>query len=157
GRNLALQPCERIFLLGLRMQKNGEFPPHLQVSLALQVLGASPDHHPITFTNRQPEHPVPNRASDQVNSHARMLSHLRLLLALLLLITLSGCGTLYLAQAAGGQYRVLQARRPIDKVVDDPATPATLRDRLTDVRAARKFAVTELHLPDNRSYRTYAD
>jgi predicted aminopeptidase len=26
-----------------------------------------------------------------------------------------------------------------------------------DVRAARDFAVTELHLPDNRSYRTYAD
>jgi predicted aminopeptidase len=28
---------------------------------------------------------------------------------------------------------------------------------LVDVRAARDFAVTELHLPDNRSYRTYAD
>jgi predicted aminopeptidase len=86
-----------------------------------------------------------------------MLSHLRVLLAAGLLMALSGCGTMYLAQAAGGQFHVLKARRPIDKVVADPATPAPLRTRLEDVRAARDFAVTELHLPDNRSYRTYAD
>lgn len=86
-----------------------------------------------------------------------MLSHLRFPLAAILLATLSGCGTLYLAQAAGGQMHVLQARRTIDKVVADPGTPPPLRTRLLDVRAARDFAVTELHLPDNRSYRTYAD
>src|ERR1700716_2683974 len=86
-----------------------------------------------------------------------MLSHLRVLLAAILLATLSGCGTLYLAQAASGQLHVLNARRPIDKVVTDPSTPPPLRSRLMDVRAARDFAVTELHLPDNRSYRTYAD
>src|ERR1700753_1833376 len=86
-----------------------------------------------------------------------MLSHLRVLLVITLLATLPGCGTMYLAQAAGGQIHVLNARKPIDKVVADPATPAPLRNRLTDVRAARDFAVSELHLPDNRSYRTYAD
>jgi len=86
-----------------------------------------------------------------------MLSHLRVLLAAILLATLSGCGTLYLAQAASGQLHVLKARRPIDKVVVDPSTPPPLRTRLMDVRAARDFAVAELHLPDNRSYRTYAD
>jgi predicted aminopeptidase len=64
---------------------------------------------------------------------------------------------MYLAQAAGGEMHVLQARRPIDKVIADPGTPQPLRTRLTDVEAARDFAVTELHLPDNRSYRTYAD
>jgi predicted aminopeptidase len=79
------------------------------------------------------------------------------LLAAVLCIALSGCGTLYLAQAAGGQIRVLEARRPIDKVVADPTAPESLRKRLINVRAARDFAVTELHLPDNRSYRTYAD
>jgi predicted aminopeptidase len=86
-----------------------------------------------------------------------MLPHLRVLLAAILLATLPGCGTLYLAQAANGQLHVLKARRPIDKVVADPGTPPPLRTRLMDVRAARDFAVTELHLPDNRSYRTYAD
>lgn len=86
-----------------------------------------------------------------------MLSHLRSLLLALLLPGISGCGTLYLAQAAGGQYGVLHARRPIEKVVADPKTPAPLRARLEDVHSARDFAVAELHLPDNRSYRTYAD
>ncbi len=86
-----------------------------------------------------------------------MLTHLKVLLAVSLAWLLSGCGTLYLAQAAGGQVGVLKARRPIDKVAADPATPAPLKARLIDVRSARDFAVTELHLPDNRSYRTYAD
>jgi predicted aminopeptidase len=63
----------------------------------------------------------------------------------------------YLAQATGGELHVLSERRAIDKVVADPKTPEPLRARLNDVRAARDFAVTELHLPDNRSYRTYAD
>jgi predicted aminopeptidase len=86
-----------------------------------------------------------------------MLTHLKILLAASLAWLLSGCGTMYLAQAAGGQAGVLKARRPIDKIVADPATPAPLKARLIDVRSARDFAVTELHLPDNRSYRTYAD
>jgi predicted aminopeptidase len=82
---------------------------------------------------------------------------LRALVGAALIAALPGCGTLYLAQAAGGQLHVLEARRSIDKVVADPKTPEPLRARLTDVSAARDFAVTELHLPDNRSYRTYAD
>jgi len=82
---------------------------------------------------------------------------LQALLAAAFFTALSGCGTLYVAQAANGQFGVLRARRPIDKVVADPSTPEPLRARLTDVRAARDFAVTDLHLPDNRSYRTYAD
>ena len=81
----------------------------------------------------------------------------RVLLATALCAALPGCGTLYVAQAARGQWQVMHERRPIDAVVADPHTPATLRSRLEDVRAARDFAVTELHLPDNRSYRTYAE
>lgn len=67
---------------------------------------------------------------------------------------LPGC---YLMQAATGEWRVLQARVPIERVLADPATPAGLRARLTEVDAARDFAVRELGLPDNRSYRSYAD
>ena len=82
---------------------------------------------------------------------------LRALLIVILLAGLQGCGTLYLAQAAGGQWQLLRARRPIDAVIADPHTPAALRERLRSVEEARDFAVSELHLPDNRSYRTYAD
>jgi len=74
------------------------------------------------------------------------------------LILLAGCGTTsYLLQAGHGQWQVLHQRKPIDKVVADPATPRPLKDRLAEVEAARDFASRELHLPDNKSYRTYAD
>jgi predicted aminopeptidase len=70
---------------------------------------------------------------------------------------LAGCGTTYLMQAAGGEYRVLHEREPIDKVLADPNTPPQLHAHLTQVHAARTFASQELHLPDNDSYKSYAD
>ena len=81
----------------------------------------------------------------------------RLVLIVLATTMLPACGTLYLAQAARGQWQVTHARTPIDKVIADPKTPADLRARLTEVSAARQFATRELGLPDNSSYRTYAD
>jgi predicted aminopeptidase len=79
------------------------------------------------------------------------------LLPCLVLALLSGCGTTYLMQAAGGELHVLDERQPLDQVIDDPDTSPELRTRLTTVRAARAFASSELHLPDNKSYTTYAD
>lgn len=76
--------------------------------------------------------------------------------ALLLVLPLSGCGTLYLAQAAAGQWQVMAAREPIAAVLADPATPPPLRARLELVAAAREFASRSLALPDNASYRRYA-
>lgn len=51
----------------------------------------------------------------------------------------------------------MQAAEPIDRWIarDDIAQP--LRDRLQLAQRARAFAVTELGLPDNASYRRYAD
>ncbi|MEZ5531190.1 MAG: aminopeptidase [Steroidobacteraceae bacterium] len=76
-------------------------------------------------------------------------------LALLAVLPLQGCGTLYVAQAAAGQWHVMAARRPIAAVVADPATPPALRSQLEYVRAAREFASHALALPDNASYRAY--
>src|SRR5215469_8122926 len=70
---------------------------------------------------------------------------------------LSGCGAPYLMQAAGGEWHVLHERVPIDTVLADPHTPAAVHDRLERERAAREFASHELGLPDNGSYRSYAD
>ncbi len=64
---------------------------------------------------------------------------------------------LYVAQAARGQWQVTHARQPIDKLIANDKTTPELRDRLTEVRAARNFASQELALPDNGSYRSYAD
>ena len=82
---------------------------------------------------------------------------LRVALIAIVLTALPGCGTLYLMQAARGQWQVMHAREPIDTVVADKRTPEDVRAHLTEVRAAREFASRELGLPDNRSYRTYAD
>jgi predicted aminopeptidase len=81
----------------------------------------------------------------------------RLALVILATTMLPACGTMYLAQAARGQWQVSHARRPIDKVIASPQTSDELRARLSEVRAAREFASRELGLPDNASYRTYAD
>jgi predicted aminopeptidase len=82
---------------------------------------------------------------------------LRALGACAALALLSACGTLYIAQAARGQWQVLRERRPIATVMADARTPASLRERLAAVRDARDFASRELALPDNKSYRSYAD
>ena len=82
---------------------------------------------------------------------------LRAMLVALAASVLPGCGTLYVAQAAIGQWHVMHARRPIDEVVLDKSTPGPVREELFRVREAREFASEELQLPDNRSYRSYAD
>jgi predicted aminopeptidase len=67
---------------------------------------------------------------------------------------LSGCYTL---QAARGEAEVLSKRKPIAQVIANPQTSPQLRDTLTEVLAAREFASRELGLPNNKSYRLYAD
>ena len=69
-------------------------------------------------------------------------------------LPLTGC---YLMQAASGQMEIASKREPIAAVLADTSTPAQLRTRLEYVAAARDFASRELGLPDNESYRSYAD
>jgi predicted aminopeptidase len=79
---------------------------------------------------------------------------LRTVLASLLSLLLSGC---YVMQAAHGEAQVLEKRRPIPKVVANPQTPPKLRSTLEQVESARDFATQALGLPNNASYRSYAD
>jgi predicted aminopeptidase len=88
-------------------------------------------------------------------SHTRALA--RLLFLASVCAALPACGTLYLAQAARGQWQVMRERQPIERVLGDERTPRDLRARLVEVRDAREFASRELSLPDNGSYRSYAD
>ena len=60
-------------------------------------------------------------------------------------------------QAASGQWEVMRKRESIDAVIEDPDTPAELAERLHLLGEARDFSVATLGLPDNKSYRTYAD
>ena len=78
--------------------------------------------------------------------------------AVLTTLLLGGCSSLsYYAQLAGGQMALLRAREPVDRIVADPARDPTLRAQLIKSQQARAFASDHLHLPDNKSYRLYAD
>jgi len=63
----------------------------------------------------------------------------------------------YYTQAVRGQLDVMRKREPIANVIADADTSTELANRLRLVEEARSFSVIELGLPDNDSYRSYAD
>ena len=70
---------------------------------------------------------------------------------------LASCSSLnYYRQAAQGQLDLLSDARPIDDWLSDRAIDPKLKLRLETARQIRTFAVRELALPDNKSYRNYA-
>lgn len=76
----------------------------------------------------------------------------------LVLVVLAGCDTAsYYVQAIRGQAEMWQATRPIEEIMADPEAPGGLKARLDYATRIRKFASSRLGLPDNRSYRGYAD
>lgn len=81
----------------------------------------------------------------------------RLLLGAAAAALLASCSTLnYYGQAAQGQFALLSDARPIDDWLADPATNTRLRHRLETARQIRRFAVVDMNLPDNDSYKNYA-
>ena len=82
--------------------------------------------------------------------------------ALVLPALLLGCAQTrdalgYYWQSAHGHAQLMGAARPLDEWIAEPDIPPALRTRLQLAQRARAFAVAELHLPDNASYRRYAD
>ncbi len=66
----------------------------------------------------------------------------------------SGC---YYLQLAAGQMEMNSRREPIEELLAREDTDESLRRRLDHANRARAFAMSELSLPDNGSYRSYAD
>ncbi|MDP1690796.1 MAG: aminopeptidase [Burkholderiaceae bacterium] len=70
----------------------------------------------------------------------------------------AGCSSLgYYVQSVGGHLDLVARARPVADVTADTATSAALGERLALSQRMRDFAVAELALPENRSYRRYAD
>ena len=63
----------------------------------------------------------------------------------------------YYLQSVGGHLALLQAARPVAEWLDDPPTPAALKQRLELAQSIRDFASDVLHLPRNASYTRFAD
>jgi len=70
----------------------------------------------------------------------------------------AGCTTVsYYAQSLDGHLQIMTARQSVAGLIDDPSTPGDLRARMQSASAIRQFAIDELALPDNSSYRSYVD
>lgn len=70
----------------------------------------------------------------------------------------SGCSSIgYYAQSVGGHLSLLRAARPVAEVIGDPQAESALKERLALSQRMRDFAISELKLPDNASYRRFAD
>ncbi len=82
----------------------------------------------------------------------------RLFCIYLFLLSISGCSQIsYYAQSVRGQLDIWSREKPITEVINNSASPQALRDKLALALKAREFASAELGLPQNQSYRRYAD
>lgn len=74
------------------------------------------------------------------------------------LLCLSGCANLgYYWQSATGHLQMMSAAKPVEDWLSAEESPDRLKARLALSQRIRDFAVAELKLPDNPSYRRYAD
>lgn len=83
---------------------------------------------------------------------------MRAVALVLIAALLAGCGNFsYYLQSVGGQLSVWQREVPIDRLLNDPSVALPLKTQLERALRIRDYASRELGLPDNRSYRSYAD
>ena len=85
----------------------------------------------------------------------------RILLALVAAVwavTLSSCGTIsYYRQSVSGHLQLLKAQQDLLTVMQSPDTDPELKQRLHMIMRIRDFASNNVKLPNNNSYRSYAD
>ena len=71
---------------------------------------------------------------------------------------LSACSQLaYYTQAAKGQWQIVSKRQEIRHLLKDPELDAELKQKLQLAQEIRDFAVHQLELPDNKTFRYYTD
>ena len=89
---------------------------------------------------------------------SRWLVGALLVSAFLLSFAVASCSSVgYYGRSIRGHMSLISKRRAIEKIVADLGTDVALRERLDLVLEIRSFASSDLALPDNKSYRSYAD
>jgi predicted aminopeptidase len=87
-----------------------------------------------------------------------MLFRAKHLCALAAVVLIAGCANFtYYLQSVRGQLDIWSRQQDIETVLERDDTPQALRDKLARVLEIREFASSELALPENRSYRLYAN
>ncbi len=87
-----------------------------------------------------------------------MLSCAHFIIATLFVLLLSACSDVgYYVQCARGHIDLMARSRPIETVLADPKVTETERLQLAKALQIRSYASSELALPDNGSYRKYAN
>lgn len=82
----------------------------------------------------------------------------RVTLCLLALSFVGGCAqSSYYVQLMNGHMQIMHSARPMQQWLADASVGPQLKQRLELAQRMRDFAVTELKLPDNSSYRYLAD
>lgn len=83
---------------------------------------------------------------------------MRVAITVLATLLLAGCGNVsYYLQSVGGQLEIWQREKPVASLLQDPDLSPLLKTQLERATRIRDYASRELGLPDNRSYRSYAD
>jgi len=141
------------------MQEHREVAADLAKARIEHLLRRRADHDPVPLGDCPAEQLVANRAADQIDFHRIMLRDspwipIRLLASVAACAALQAC---YYVHLAAGQIEMNRKREPIAEVIARPDTDATLKRRLEFTSRARDFAMSDLGLPDNGSYRTFAD
>ena len=88
-------------------------------------------------------------------SFRQVLVRVNTLLAVFLLCSCSSIS--YYGQSISGQLQVLRTQRDFSEVYADSSIPEHVKNRLRSITEIRNFASESLLLPDNDSYRKYAD
>ena len=87
-----------------------------------------------------------------------MLSKLKWLILFVTILLASSCSSVgYYMQAISGHIDVVSREKPIKEIIEQQDTDQELKRRLQLSLKAREFASTHLSLPDNDSYKNYAD
>src|SRR5262249_15521937 len=98
------------------------------------------------------------RAPDRELPQDRSVPPMKPLAALAALLALSSCTSIaYYAQAVSGHLEVMWHAARVEGRLHEADTPAALKEKLARALVIRDFASRELGLPDNDSYRRYAD
>ena len=100
-----------------------------------------------------PEHSLSQRAlGPRLPLRRALLLGTILLPSALLLFSCSGCSPVYVARAGWAEMKILAARQPLERVINDPDTDEDTRRKLLLAQEAREFAIHTLELDAGKSY-----